>query len=406
MYDHDSNAILVHPLKTRQASEITQAWTNLHTKLSRHGHEIKHLILDNECSHDLRQAFKKNKIDFQLVPPNVHRRNAAERAIRTFKAHFLAGLATCDPDFPISEWDRLLDQAEMTLNMLRTSRCHPKLSAYTYLHGPHDFNKAPLAPPGTKVVVHKKPGVRNTWGYHGKLGWYRGPALEHYRCFKCFMPSTAKEIVTDTVRFIPKKIKFPQLNLNVYLQLAIEKIIGLLETNNQQNNGLQLSNHYHLLKSFKQVASSLNNTSLQPELPSPPMVPNNLKHLLDNIKNSKSSLPSTPFALSPRVPKPPPYNKEVPIRFPIHPFLKPTSHQTPMATNTPHSSNHKVLVPYLHSSYPLPTEANASPQLPLHPNLNINHIFDDNGKKISLDKLLTTPTTNKIWERALNNELG
>ena len=146
-------------MKTRQASEIANAWQILHSKLTKHGHDIKNFILDNEFSEELKRALKKNKISYQLVPPNVHRRNAAERAIRTFKAHFLAGLATCDPEFPISEWDRLLEQAEMTLNMLRTARCHPKLSSYAYIHGNHDFNKTPLAPPGTRVVIHKKPGT-------------------------------------------------------------------------------------------------------------------------------------------------------------------------------------------------------------------------------------------------------
>ena len=92
LYNYDSNAILVHPLKTRQASEIAKVWQCLYDKLTKHGNEIKNFILDNEFSHDLRLALKKNKISFQLVPPNVHRRNAAERAIRTFKAHFLAGL--------------------------------------------------------------------------------------------------------------------------------------------------------------------------------------------------------------------------------------------------------------------------------------------------------------------------
>jgi hypothetical protein len=31
-------------------------------------------------------------INYQLVPPHMHRRNAAERAIRTFKNHFISGL--------------------------------------------------------------------------------------------------------------------------------------------------------------------------------------------------------------------------------------------------------------------------------------------------------------------------
>ena len=37
---------------------------------------------------------------YQLVPPDVHQRNAAKRAIRTSKAHFLSILAGVDPEFP------------------------------------------------------------------------------------------------------------------------------------------------------------------------------------------------------------------------------------------------------------------------------------------------------------------
>ena len=65
----------------------------------------------------------------------VHRRNAAERAIQTFKDHFIAGLASVDPQFPIQEWDRLLPQATITLNLLRNARVNPKLSSYAYLFG-------------------------------------------------------------------------------------------------------------------------------------------------------------------------------------------------------------------------------------------------------------------------------
>ena len=76
----------------------------------------------------------------------MHRRNAAERAIRTFKNHCVAGFATCDKNFLLAEWDRLLTQAEIMLNLLCTSRVNPKLSAYAYLFGNFNFNKTPLAP--------------------------------------------------------------------------------------------------------------------------------------------------------------------------------------------------------------------------------------------------------------------
>ena len=70
----------------------------------------------------------------------------------------------------MSEWDRLLPQAEITLNLLQTSRVNPALSSYAYVFGNYDFNKTPLAPPGTKVLIHKKSNMRGLWDYHGVEG--------------------------------------------------------------------------------------------------------------------------------------------------------------------------------------------------------------------------------------------
>ena len=102
MYDYNANAILVHPLKTRQAAEITAAWTQLHAQLTKHGRIVTHFILENEILTNIKKAFLKNNITFQAVPPHTHRANAAEYAIQTFK-FFLSSLATCDPDFSIAE---------------------------------------------------------------------------------------------------------------------------------------------------------------------------------------------------------------------------------------------------------------------------------------------------------------
>jgi hypothetical protein len=199
VYDHDSNSILVIALKNKTGAEIKRGWTSIHERLAQGGNQPKLYVLDNEASADLKKGLKKYKLGYQLVPPHVHRRNAAERAIRTFKNRFLACLATCDPDFPVAEWDRLLFQAELTLNLLRSSRVNPKLSAYAYLNGNFDFNKTPLAPPGTKVVIHLKPDQRASWSYHGEEGWYVSPSMEHYRCVKCYIPTTARERDVDTL---------------------------------------------------------------------------------------------------------------------------------------------------------------------------------------------------------------
>jgi hypothetical protein len=111
--------------------------------------------------------------------------------------------------FSMHLWDRILPQAVITLNMLRTSRINPKLSAATHLFGKYDFNRAPLAPPGARIIAHETPGRRRTWAPHGQDGWYIGPALEHYRYYTVYITNTRSSIVVETVDFFLHKFKLP-----------------------------------------------------------------------------------------------------------------------------------------------------------------------------------------------------
>jgi hypothetical protein len=163
VYDYDSNFIFAQPFRNRTAPCLLAAFTALHKRLCLAGLRPKLQRLDNECSASLKAFMTDEGIDYQLVPPAVHRRNAAERAIRTFQNHFIAGLCSVDKDFPLHLWDHLLPQAELTLNLLRGSRLNPKLSAWAQVHGTYDYNRVPLAPPGCRVLVHEKPQNRTTW---------------------------------------------------------------------------------------------------------------------------------------------------------------------------------------------------------------------------------------------------
>jgi hypothetical protein len=78
-------------------------------------------MLDNECSFALQQLLHDELIQFQKTPAGMRRCNTAERTIRTFKNHFIAGLCTVNKAFPLYLWDKLLPQAELTLNLLRGS---------------------------------------------------------------------------------------------------------------------------------------------------------------------------------------------------------------------------------------------------------------------------------------------
>jgi hypothetical protein len=73
IYDHDSNAILVEPLKNKTGSEIKRGWFKLHTRLSTRGNDPNVYVMDTEASSALKTALQWNKITYQLVPPHVHR---------------------------------------------------------------------------------------------------------------------------------------------------------------------------------------------------------------------------------------------------------------------------------------------------------------------------------------------
>ena len=114
MYDFDSNIIFGYPIKNRQAKPLTEAWETSQSRRTQHGHPTKHFVLDNEISAELKAAVKEYNFTFKLTPPHMYRRNAAERAIRTYKNQLMAGLASCHPDFPMIEWDRPIPQANIT----------------------------------------------------------------------------------------------------------------------------------------------------------------------------------------------------------------------------------------------------------------------------------------------------
>jgi hypothetical protein len=107
-YVYDCNYVKFIPMKNRSASEWVKAYDTIHQDLTAKGLKPKLRTLDNEASSALKIFFTTNDVDYQLVPPHCHRRNAAERGIRTSKEHFVAGLSSVDPAFPLHLWDRLL----------------------------------------------------------------------------------------------------------------------------------------------------------------------------------------------------------------------------------------------------------------------------------------------------------
>ena len=153
-YHYDANAILAVTVRDRNATTLTTAWKKLHSQFEKSKNPPTIYVLDNEKSRELTDAFSSKGVAYQLAPPNNHRTNLAERAIQTHKSHFKSGLATCDLTYQLSEWDRLIEQSNITLYLLRDSRLNPHVSAYQYLFGNFDFRSTPVAPPGIKIIAH------------------------------------------------------------------------------------------------------------------------------------------------------------------------------------------------------------------------------------------------------------
>ena len=61
LYDYDSNAIILEPLKSSQGKEIAAAFTTAFGRLTKHGHEVKVHVLDNECSENFKASLHKSK---------------------------------------------------------------------------------------------------------------------------------------------------------------------------------------------------------------------------------------------------------------------------------------------------------------------------------------------------------
>ncbi len=111
VYHADGNLILQQPFKTKSNAHCLAAYNITMTCLAARGLSVDLQIMDNEASAAFKQAITFAwRAKFQLVPPDMHCHNWAERTIRTFKNHFIGILAGVNLTFPPYLWDLLLLQ--------------------------------------------------------------------------------------------------------------------------------------------------------------------------------------------------------------------------------------------------------------------------------------------------------
>ncbi len=111
---------LAELLPNRTEASLIMAYSNVQTYMV-HQPWALHPVPStrHEAPKGLQLHFRASNITYQCVPPFNKRANKAERAIQTFKRHFITILAGTHPSFPINFWHELIiPQAEVTLNMM------------------------------------------------------------------------------------------------------------------------------------------------------------------------------------------------------------------------------------------------------------------------------------------------
>ena len=94
-----------------------------------------------------------------------------------------------------------------------------------------------------------------------------GPALEHYRCFKCYIPKTGGIQVSDTVKFFPHDTDFPSVTMHDQFLQALSDIFHLLQ---QPDHDLPFLKFGYDAKNVIAKLATILKTNLQPNLPSAP----------------------------------------------------------------------------------------------------------------------------------------
>ena len=295
---------------------------------------------------------------------------------------------------------------------------------------------------------------------------YIAPAMEHYRCMKCYVPLTRQKCVADTIQFCPNKIDLPALSINDHLLNALDTITSLLthqnnptskqllqlsptnledlqtlatllhrcepvETGSQNNNFLQVNK----LKKSSTTSIFSSKFQLDPQQninnPTYQSVPHNLRNQNQNLQNSEYSTSSTLHKIpqncgstihctSEYVPLPVPNkDKQLPRVQSTSPAPQSTmahiaNNISTMCESTQGLTASTLKLPNPSKKHHRPSIRQTHAQIKRLPQKvqqrlyhKLTHIFDKlTGKKLTLRQLLQNPETTQIWSRSSSNKFG
>jgi hypothetical protein len=269
------------------------------------------------------------------------------------------------------------------------------MSAHQMLNGTFDYNRTPLAPPGTKILIHEKPNQRQSWDPHGVEGWYLRPATDHYRCYRVYVNKTSAERITDTVEFFPQEIEMP---FPTPTEIAIEAAKALIHTLKDPIPSTPFAHQPYNRKQAIQNITDIFKPYGSPELPTHVIEPDTTGPPKNSTRTNRE-----PPHLPPRVATPEPRHRSPRVsptlieeepRYPKR-HLIPREHTanlvTTMLTNNQEENVDRVFLPKITTN----TEHWAC-----------SIIDPDTGATMEYRHLIKSPKDKDDWAHSFANEIG
>ena len=277
-------------IRDRTKAEYTRAYRDMYAFYRSHGKCPTTQRLDNETSDELEGFLREAQVQIQYVPPGIHRQNPAESVLRHAKNCIFAMCSTADANFPSGLlFQEAVPQTEIVMNQLRPWHSDPTINAWTGMHNaPYDHLAHPISIYGMRVVVHEKADQRGSWALHGKDGFYLGPALQHYRCWRTYISETRATRITDTIAWLPDPYRMPGHSPLEAITAAVQDLSAVVDTlvNSSEAEllrqsdaapsvGQQLTGTVQQLRDLFDCAPSPEST---PVTKAPTVVPNQVPH--------------------------------------------------------------------------------------------------------------------------------
>jgi hypothetical protein len=253
--------IIIQAMQNKTAATYEKTYQELYEIFNKYGHKPEFQRIDNEKSAQVLEFLSKQGAKIQLVPPDMHRANKAERAIQTVKRGFISMLVGSDIDCQYNLWAKGIPQLQIIINHLRPWHPDPTISAYEGFHRmKYNFVDQPIAPFGQLIIAQVKNGI--SAGVKATEGTYIGPAPDHHRCWRFNDNHTKKDRITDTMEIVPRDYMEPGASLIEQLQNTFVETIQTL--NNavsimkklRENDEINEDDELHYDKDLKQFEDS------------------------------------------------------------------------------------------------------------------------------------------------------